>query len=149
VAAWPSSDGERLADPVDSEEDKYMLADFPVYATLPTADVERLRRFYEDVLGFKVREETPGGISYEAGEGTYFVITMSSGTASGTHTQIGFAVANITALVAELRARGAVFEEYETPKTVDGVADMPAGKAAWLRDPDGNLIGMIEWRTGH
>ncbi len=121
-----------------------MLADYPAYATLPTADVERLRRFYEDVLGFQVREETPGGIFYQAGEGTYFAITRSSGTASGSHTQVGFAVANIEAIVSELRARGAVFESYETPKTVDGVAEMPAGKAAWLKDPDGNLIGMIE-----
>jgi catechol-2,3-dioxygenase len=121
-----------------------MLAEYPVYATLPTADVERLRRFYEDVLGFQVREETPGGISYQAGEGTYFAITKSSGKASGSHTQMGFAVANIERIVVELRARGAVFEAYETPKTVDGVAEMPAGKAAWLKDPDGNLIGMIE-----
>ncbi len=121
-----------------------MLGDYPAYATLPTADVERLRRFYEDVLGFQVREETPGGITYRAGEGTYFAITRSSGTASGSHTQMGFAVANIKTIVSELRARGVVFETYETPKTVDGVAEMPAGAAAWLKDPDGNLIGMIE-----
>ena len=121
-----------------------MLADYPVYATMPTADVERLRRFYEDVLGFQVREEMPGGITYQAGQGTYFAITRSSGTASGSHTQMGFAVANLVSVVAELRARGAIFEAYETPKTVDGVAEMPAGKAAWLKDPDGNLIGMIE-----
>jgi catechol 2,3-dioxygenase-like lactoylglutathione lyase family enzyme len=121
-----------------------MLADYPVYATMPTADVERLRRFYEDVLGFKVREEMPGGITYQAGQGTYFAITRSSGTASGSHTQMGFAVKNLGAVVAELRARGAIFETYETPKTVDGIAEMPAGKAAWLKDPDGNLIGMIE-----
>ncbi len=121
-----------------------MLSDFPVYATMPTADVERLRRFYEDVLGFQVREETPGGIYYQAGEGTYFAITRSSGTASGSHTQMGFAVRSLDTLVAELRGRGAVFEAYETPKTVDGVAEMPAGRAAWLKDPDGNLIGMIE-----
>ena len=121
-----------------------MLADYPAYATMPTADVERLRRFYEDVLGFQVREETAGGIFYQAGAGTYFAITRSSGTSSGSHTQMGFAVANIEAIVAELRSRGAVFETYETPKTVDGVAEMPAGRAAWLKDPDGNLIGMIE-----
>jgi predicted enzyme related to lactoylglutathione lyase len=121
-----------------------MLSDYPVYATLPTADVERLRRFYEDVLGFQVREEMPGGITYQAGAGTYFGITRSSGTASGNHTQMAFAVASIETIVAELRARGAVFESYETPKTVDGVAEMPAGRAAWLKDPDGNLIGVIE-----
>lgn len=122
-----------------------MLSDFPVYPTIPTSDVERLRRFYEDVLGFEVREETAGGIFYRAGSGTYFAVTRSSGKASGSHTQMAFAVTDIEAVVAELRGRGAVFETYETPKTVDGIAQMPAGRAAWLKDPDGNLIGMIEY----
>ena len=36
-----------------------MLSDYPVDAALPTADVATLRRFYEDVLGFDVKQETP------------------------------------------------------------------------------------------
>ncbi len=123
-----------------------MLADYPVYATLPTADVERLRPFYEETLGFQVLQANPGGITFQAGEGTYFAITQSSGEASGSHTQMGFAVTDIDKIVAELHRRGVVFQAYETPKTVDGVADMPGGRAAWLKDPDGNLIGMIELR---
>jgi catechol-2,3-dioxygenase len=121
-----------------------MLRDCPVYATLPTQDVGRLRGFYEDVLGFKVRLETPAGIFYDAGDGTFFAITRSSGKASGSHTQMGFRIANIKREVAELRTRGAVFETYETPKTVDGIADVGVGRAAWLKDPDGNLIGMLQ-----
>jgi catechol-2,3-dioxygenase len=122
-----------------------MLADYPVYATLPTQDLARLRRFYEDVLGFTVRSETSAGIYYGAGDGTYFAITRSSGKASGSHTQIGFGLTDLEREVQELRSRGAVFEEYETPKTVNGIADMGVGRAAWLKDPDGNLIGMIQF----
>ena len=66
-----------------------MLPMFPVGATLPTDDPQRLRRFYEDVLGFEVRLERPGGIYFQAGEGTYFGISKSGGQASGTHTQMG------------------------------------------------------------
>jgi O-acetyl-ADP-ribose deacetylase (regulator of RNase III)/catechol 2,3-dioxygenase-like lactoylglutathione lyase family enzyme len=123
-----------------------MLSDHPVYATLPTADLASLRRFYEDVLGFTVKSETPAGIYFQAGNGTYFAITRSSGRPSGSHTQMGFEITNIEDEVAALRARGAVFEEYETPKAVDGIADVAVGRAAWLRDPDGNLIGMIEFK---
>ena len=122
-----------------------MLSDFSAYATLPTADIEGLRRYYEDVLGFTVREETPAGIFYEAGHGTYFAVTRQTGKASGAHTQLGFRVTNIERVVAELKARGAVFEEYQTPATVNGIASVPVGRAAWLRDPDGNLIGMVEF----
>jgi O-acetyl-ADP-ribose deacetylase (regulator of RNase III)/predicted enzyme related to lactoylglutathione lyase len=123
-----------------------MLSDHPVYATLPTADMTALRRFYEDVLGFTVKSETPAGIYYQAGDGTYFAITQSSGRPSGSHTQMGLEITNIEDEVAALRDRGAVFEEYETPKTVDGIADVGVGRAAWLKDPDGNLIGMIEFK---
>jgi catechol 2,3-dioxygenase-like lactoylglutathione lyase family enzyme len=71
-----------------------MLSDHPVYATIPTRDLAPLRRFYEDVLGFPIREETQAGIFYQAGEGTHFAITRSSGSASGSHTQMGFAIRN-------------------------------------------------------
>jgi predicted enzyme related to lactoylglutathione lyase len=37
----------------------------------------------------------------------------------------------------------------ETPKTIDGIADMAVGRAAWFKDPDGNLIGMIQLNTPH
>ena len=121
-----------------------MLSDNPVYATLPTSDVASLRRFYEEVLGFSVRQETPAGIFFQAGEGTYFAVTRSSGKAAGSHTQMAFVVSDIEAEVHALRARGVAFETYETPKTVNGIADMGVGRAAWLRDPDGNLIGMIQ-----
>lgn len=121
-----------------------MLADHPVYAALPTADVAALRPFYEDLLGFKVLEETAGGIYYQAGQGTFFAISRQTGTPSGTHTQMGFAVPDVETEVAELRARGVVFELYEGLTRPDGIAAMPAGRAAWFKDPDGNLIGMIQ-----
>jgi len=125
-----------------------MLSDHPCYAAMPTADLDRLRRFYEDVLGFVPREENPAGVFYDAGDGTFFVVTRSSGTASGDHTQMGFRVTGIDAEVADLRRRGVVFEEYESPKTVDGIATIPIGRVAFFKDPDGNLIGMIEFGTG-
>jgi catechol 2,3-dioxygenase-like lactoylglutathione lyase family enzyme len=125
-----------------------MLPTFPGYATLPTGDVARLRQFYEG-LGFEVIEETSAGVYVGSGDGTYFAVTKQSGQASGTHTQLGFRVRQIQAVVADLRSRGAVFEEYETPRTVDGIAEVPVGRAAWFKDPDGNLIGLVEIIPGH
>jgi catechol-2,3-dioxygenase len=122
-----------------------MLSDHPAYATLPTSDLERLRPFYEEVLGFTPRDANPRGVSYAAGGGTFFVVTQSTGTASGDHTQMGFRVTGIEAEVADLKRRGVVFEEYESPKTVDGIATTPIGRAAWFKDPDGNLIAMLEF----
>ena len=121
-----------------------MLSDHQVYAAIPTDDIERLRPFYEDVLGFVPREANPAGVFYDAGGGTFFVVTRSSGKASGDHTQMGFRVTGIEAEVRDLQRRGVTFEEYESPKTVDGIAAIPIGRAAWFRDPDGNLFAMLE-----
>jgi len=124
-----------------------MLTDQRAYATLPTADLERLRRFYEDTLGFTAHKATPGGIYYHAGDGSLFAITRSAGKPSGARTQMAFQVPDIRRQVDELLARGVVFEQYDLPtiKTVDSVARMPAGQAAWFKDPDGNTIGMFQF----
>ena len=86
-----------------------MLSDHPVYTTLPTPDLDGLRRFYEDVLGFVPREASPAGVYYDAGDGTYFTVTRSSGKASGDHTQMGFRINDIDSEVADLRRRRVVF----------------------------------------
>jgi predicted enzyme related to lactoylglutathione lyase len=122
-----------------------MLSDHQVYAAIPTADLDSARGFYEEVLGFVPREANPAGIYYDAGGGTYFVLTRSSGKASGSHTQMAFRVSDIESDVRDLQRRGVTFEEYETPKTVDGIATIPIGRTAWFRDPEGNLIGMIQF----
>ena len=39
-----------------------------------------------------------------------------------------------------------VFEEYDTPETLteNGIARMPGGgEAAWFKDSEGNLVGLV------
>ena len=38
-----------------------MLQDVPLYACIPAKDVARARRFYEEKLGFRPKQETGGG----------------------------------------------------------------------------------------
>jgi catechol 2,3-dioxygenase-like lactoylglutathione lyase family enzyme len=122
-----------------------MLPDRRVHTTLPTPDVERLRTFYEETLGFAPLAERPGAVLYRAGAGTLFAISKAGGRATGAHTQMAFTVPDLAAEVAELRARGIVFEEYDTPRTDHGIGRVGAGQAAWFKDPDGNLIGVLQF----
>jgi catechol 2,3-dioxygenase-like lactoylglutathione lyase family enzyme len=121
-----------------------MLSDHETYATLPTSNLDRARSFYEETLGFRPDRLTPIGVHYRAAGGTLFSVTVSPGTPSGSHTQLGFSVADIEREVADLRRRGIEFVEYEVPRTEGGIASTPAGRAAWFKDPDGNLIGLIQ-----
>jgi catechol 2,3-dioxygenase-like lactoylglutathione lyase family enzyme len=122
-----------------------MLPERRVHTTLPTADVDRLRTWYEGVLGFTPFAERPGAVLYRAGAGSVFAISKGSALSSGTHTQMAFTVDDIEAEVADLQTRGVVFEAYETPKTVDGIATIGAGRAGWFKDPDGNLLAVIQF----
>lgn len=128
------------------------LADSDVACRIPCQDLERARAFYADKLGLTPIEERPGGLRYRCGS-SYFALFQSAGAASGTHTQMGFEVEDVDAVVAELRRRGVVFEEYDLPglRTVNGIAEVQGNypsrggvgeKAAWFRDSEGNLLGI-------
>lgn len=129
-----------------------MLRHGSVATRIPVRDLARARRFYAEKLGLEPDEERPGGLLYRCGSGA-FALFVSGGAASGDYTQMAWEVADLRATVAELRARGVVFEEYDLPgmKTVDGIAEIEgnypskggAGElAAWFRDGDGNLFGI-------
>jgi|SRR5579884_3337469 len=124
-----------------------MLANLHIYATLPAVDLERARRFYAEKLGLTPEREAAGGLFYRCGGGTEFFLFPSQGTASGTHTQAGWITDDIEAEVAALKARGLVFEEYDSPslKTVNSIAITGPVKAAWFRDSEGNLLGFVQF----
>ena len=128
-----------------------MLADSDVATRLPAQDLARARRWYAERLGLEPVEERPGGLRYRCGN-SFFALFASAGGPSGTHTQMGWEVADIEATVAQLRARGVVFDEYEIPglTTVNGIADIEGNypskgtgeRGAWFRDSEGNLLGI-------
>jgi catechol 2,3-dioxygenase-like lactoylglutathione lyase family enzyme len=123
-----------------------------VSTRLPAKDLKRARQFYKDKLGLEPAEARPGGLLYRCEHGS-FALFESAGASSGTHTQMAFEVTDLRATVAELRARGVAFEEYDLPGlvTMGGVAEVDGNYpskggrgelAAWFRDSEGNLIGL-------
>ncbi|HEX6421510.1 MAG TPA: VOC family protein [Acidimicrobiales bacterium] len=128
------------------------LAAAPAATRLPAQDLSRARAFYAEKLGLEPVEERPGGLRYETG-GVSFALFQSAGAPSGQHTQMGWTVDDLAGVVADLRRRGVVFEEYDMPglTTRDGIADVEGNypstgatgeRAAWFRDSEGNLLGV-------
>ena len=120
------------------------------YAKLPARDVERARAFYADRLNLTPLGEHDSHLFYEVG-GSPFMVYSSSGAASGTHDQIGFAVEDVESMVATLRSNGVVFEEYVPPPgafATDGIMDFGGVKAAWFKDSEGNLLSIVEFAGG-
>lgn len=123
-----------------------MLANCTVQPTIPYLNYDRARQFYERRLGFTPSQETPGGVAYECAGGTSFILYPSQFAGTAQNTAMGFLTNDIEAEVAELRARGIVFEEYDFPdlKTVNGIAEFPDGRVAWFKDTEGNILGITQ-----
>ena len=53
---------------------------------------------------------------------------------------------DLEAELRDLRARGVEIQEYDLPglKTVDGIADIGFARAAWIVDPHGNALGILQ-----
>jgi catechol 2,3-dioxygenase-like lactoylglutathione lyase family enzyme len=123
-----------------------MLQKSPMYAYLPAKDVAQAREFYEKKLGFKPKREIAGGVVYEFGEHTacFLYPTPNAGTSQAS--QAFWQVQDVEREVAELKARGVKFEEYDAPgmKTVNGIATAGGAKAAWFKDSEGNILALVQ-----
>ena len=127
-----------------------MIKDQRCHTVLPASDLSRAKKFYADKLGLSPSTESPGGLFYVTGGGTRFTIYPTPNQTRGGHTQMGFSVNDIEKTVAVLRAAGVVFEEYDFPglKTIGGVAQTGDVRAAWFKDSEGNLIGLVQIPAG-
>jgi len=121
-----------------------MLQKSPMYAYFPVKDISRARKFYEQTLGLKPKREQAGGIFYElaGGTGAFMYPTPHAGTSSAS--QAYWQVENIEREVAELKAKGVKFEDYDMPGMKDGIATAGGAKAAWFKDTEGNILAIIQ-----
>jgi catechol 2,3-dioxygenase-like lactoylglutathione lyase family enzyme len=122
-----------------------MLSQREFHATIPVQDLDRARQFYSEKLGLQPDSETSGGLVYRCKD-SWFLLFPSRGASTAQFTQGGWTTEDIESEVAELKARGVVFDEYDFPnlKTVNGIAAIGADRAAWFKDSEGNLLGLIQ-----
>jgi predicted enzyme related to lactoylglutathione lyase len=123
-----------------------MLQNAPMYAYIPVKDVARARKFYEQKVGLKAKEEVAGGVVYEFGDRTacFLYPTPNAGTSKAS--QAFWQVNDLEREVEDLKARGVEFEEYDTPdmKTRNGIFSGGGAKAAWFKDTEGNILAVIQ-----
>ena len=91
-----------------------MLGSKDAMATIAVKDVKAAKKFYEGALGLKLADD-------------------------------GEPEAGMERVVQALKAKGVTFEHYDMPgMTREG--DVHVGgnmKAAWFKDPDGNILALV------
>jgi len=97
-----------------------MLTNAPIVPYIPVANVARARKFYEGTLGLTAKEEYAGGVIYECGKGSWVFMYPSAGAGTSKASTAFWAVDDVEAEVAALKARGVVFRGIRHARDQDG-----------------------------
>jgi catechol 2,3-dioxygenase-like lactoylglutathione lyase family enzyme len=122
-----------------------MLRHSDAVATIAVNDLQAAREFYEGTLGLEVEaSEEMGALSCRSGESRLFVYE-SEFAGTNQATAATWVVDDVDEAVRTLDAKGVVFEHYDFPgATLRGdVHVMGEIEAAWFKDPDGNILALV------
>jgi catechol 2,3-dioxygenase-like lactoylglutathione lyase family enzyme len=120
-----------------------MLGDSNVVAVVAVNDLARGKDFYGGTLGLQESDtDEPGGMLYSCGGGSLLLVYESSYAGTNQATAASWQVGDIEQEISGLTARGVSFEHYDLPgATQEGdVHVIGSLKAAWFKDPDGNIL---------
>jgi catechol 2,3-dioxygenase-like lactoylglutathione lyase family enzyme len=113
---------------------------------LAVKDLDRARKFYEDTLGLKTKDEWGGeGVTLKSGD-TLINVYRSEFAGTNKATALTFEVDDIDQEVSDLKGKGVAFEHYDL-QGLQREGDIYRGekmKTAWFKDPDGNILSLIE-----
>jgi catechol 2,3-dioxygenase-like lactoylglutathione lyase family enzyme len=123
-----------------------MLNSAEIICFAATKNPEAAKRFYEEVLGLPLIEDSPFALAFDA-NGTMLRIQKVQEHTPVRHTTLGWKVRDIRAHIDALVCKGVRFERYERlPQDESGVWESPSGAlVAWFLDPDGNGLSLTEW----
>lgn len=124
-----------------------MLGKADAIPMIAVKDLDRARKFYEDTLGLKARDEWGGeGATLESGD-TRINLYRSEFAGTNKATALTFDVDDIGKEVSDLKEKGIFFEHYDLPG-LEQRGDLYVGdsgfKTAWFKDPDGNILSLVE-----
>lgn len=122
-----------------------MLGDSIIQAMVTTNRPDAAKAFYQEVLGLRLISEDQFGIQF-AGKIGFLRIAKAPGTLPPAHAVFNFIVEDATASAQALAAKGIALERYSfLQHDADGLWTGPDGaKVGWFRDPDMNLIGLVQ-----
>ena len=119
------------------------LTETSVAVMLPISDPDRAQKFYTDQLGlsFKGKNEM-GELAFRISGAAELVLLPRPDEKPHQSTAVSFEVSDLAREIDELEDRGVAFQDYDLPglKTENHIATMGQERAAWMLDPDGNVL---------
>lgn len=119
-------------------------------AIVAVKNLAAARDFYEQTLGLEVADasmEVQGAVGYRTGA-TGLTVYQSEFAGTNKANAVTWAVGgDFDAIIADLRNKGVAFEHYDLPglEFENGVHSAGDTKLAWFRDPDGNILHIMNF----
>jgi catechol 2,3-dioxygenase-like lactoylglutathione lyase family enzyme len=122
-----------------------MLGSTDAVATLAVTDIDRARRFYEGKLGLAVMPSPEPAVLLLKSGNSKIIVYASEYSGTNKATAATWPVKDVEGTVKELKRKGVTFEHYDFPgvKMEGDVHVMGKSKAAWFKDPDGNILAIV------
>lgn len=123
-----------------------MLGAKEAMATVAVRDLGKARQFYEGKLGLRLTDQQEQeALTFEAGKAKLLVY-RSEYAGSNQATAATWLIGNdMEKVVQTLKGKGIAFEHYNMPgMMLKGDIHVADGmKAAWFKDPDGNIHALV------
>ena len=123
-----------------------MLGNADATPMIAVKDIDRAKQFYSEKLGLDPVEEMDDEVFMLKSGSTSFSVYRSEYAGTNKATALTFDVDDIDSEVRDLKDKGISFEHYDLEGlTADGDIYRGEGmKTAWFKDPDGNILSLIE-----
>jgi|SRR6185312_1453182 len=110
-------------------------------------DLEKAKKFYQQILGLEVTEEAMGILTLHIEGGNKIIVYPKPNHAAATFTVLNFPVTDVEKTVDELTGRGVKFEQYDFGKMKTDEKGIVRGYGptiAWFKDPAGNIMSVLQ-----
>jgi lactoylglutathione lyase len=111
------------------------------YVIAFTSDIEEMKTFYRDRVGLAVGSESAFWVDFEAGPEAPSLGLLAVAPQQKREIEMCFSAADLDSEVAALRGRGVEF--------LDEIRNEAFGRLIHLRDPEGNLVTLLESGDAH
>jgi catechol 2,3-dioxygenase-like lactoylglutathione lyase family enzyme len=123
-----------------------MLGNKEAVANIAVKNLETAKKFYQETLGLtQIGAEGQEVIVFRSGSSTIYVY-KSQYAGTNQATALTWVVGkDIEGVVQKLKAKGVTFEHYDMPDVTrqDDIHVAGDMKVAWFKDPDGNILNII------
>ena len=109
-------------------------------AIVAVSDIARAKAFYRDTLELELTEEMEQVLVFKTGATSLVVYVSEFAGTNKANAAVWGVGQDIEDIVDRLRSKGVTFERYEGMDFADGIHRDGTFRAAWFKDPDGNIL---------